>query len=162
MAEIIKEIVTPVRLDYTMTAGTAQKRFLRGLESGRILAQRCPSCRKVYMPPRGSCPVCAVATQEEVEVSDKGTITTFCIVDLPFYGQAVDIPYVCASILLDGADIPFFHLIQEVAVEKVNMGTRVEAVWEEPDKRRPSFTAIKYFKPSGEPDAAYETYKDHI
>jgi uncharacterized OB-fold protein len=97
-----------------------------------------------------------------VEVSDKGTITTFCIVDLPFYGQAVEIPYVCASILLDGADIPFFHLIQEAAVDDVRMGSRVQAVWEEASKRQPSFTAIKYFKPSGEPDAAYDTYKAHI
>ena len=47
MADVVKEIITPVRLDYTMIAGTAQKRFLRGLAKGRILAQRCPSCRKV-------------------------------------------------------------------------------------------------------------------
>jgi uncharacterized OB-fold protein len=162
MADVVKDIVTPVRLEYTMIAGTAQRRFLRGLATGRILAQRCPSCRKVYIPPRGSCPTCAVATAEEVEVSDKGTITTFCIVDLPFYGQAVEIPYVCASILLDGTDIPFFHLIQEVAVENVRMGTRVQAVWEAPENRQPSFTAIKYFKPSGEPDADYDSYKAHI
>jgi uncharacterized OB-fold protein len=162
MAAVVKEIITPVRLEYTMTAGTAQKRFLRGLANGRILAQRCPRCRKVYIPPRGSCPTCAVATEEEVQVADRGTITTFCIVDLPFYGQAVEIPYVCASILLDGADIPFFHLIQEIAVEKVNMGTRVQAVWEDAATRRPNFTAIKYFRPSGEPDADYDTYKDHI
>ena len=162
MADVIKEIITPIRLEYTMIAGTAQRPFLRGLAGGRLLAQRCPSCRKVYIPPRGSCPTCAVPTKEEVEVSDKGTITTFCIVDLPFYGQAVEIPYVCASILLDGADIPFFHLIQEASVEDVRMGTRVQAVWEDADKRTANFTAIKYFKPSGEPDAAYETYKDHI
>ena len=162
MADIVKEIITPVRLDYTMIAGTAQKRFLRGLANGHILAQRCPSCRKVYIPPRGSCPTCAVATAEEVEISDKGTITTFCIVDLPFYGQAVEIPYVCASILLDGADIPFFHLIQETPVDTVRMGTRVQAVWESPENRQASFTAIKYFKANGEPDADYETYKAHI
>jgi uncharacterized OB-fold protein len=162
MSEALKEIITPTRLEYTITAGTAQKRFLRGLENGRLLAQRCPSCAKVYIPPRGSCPTCAVPTREEVEVADKGTITTFCIVDLPFYGQAVEIPYVCASILLDGADIPFFHLIQEIAAADVRMGMRVQAVWEDRDKRTPNFTAIKYFKPNGEADAAYETYKDHI
>jgi uncharacterized OB-fold protein len=64
--------------------------------------------------------------------------------------------------LLDGADIPFFHLIQEIAAADVRMGMRVRAVWEDADKRLPSFTAIKYFKPTGDADAAYETYKDHI
>ncbi len=162
MSEPIKEIVTPVRLEYTIAAGSAQRRFLYGLAAGRILAQRCPACSKVYIPPRGSCPTCAVPTAEEVEVADKGTITTFCIVNLPFYGQVLEIPYVCASVLLDGADIPFFHLIQETAVEDVRMGMRVEAVWEEADKRSPSFTAIRYFRPNGEPDADYETYRIHI
>jgi len=162
VAESIKEITTPIRLDYRITAGQAQQRFLVGLKSGRILAQRCPVCTKVYVPPRGSCPTCAVPTREEVEVSDNGTITTFCIVDLPFYGQAVDIPYVCASVLLDGADIAFFHLIQEADVADVRMGMRVTAVWEEEAKRGASFNAIKYFKPIDEPDAAYESYKDHI
>jgi uncharacterized OB-fold protein len=162
MGDIIKDIITPTRLEYTMYAGTAQKRFLRGLQHGRLLAQRCPNCTKVYIPPRGSCPTCAVPTREEVEVADKGTVTTFCVVDLPFYGQAVEIPYVCASILLDGADIPFFALIQEVPATDVRMGMRVKAVWEDSDKRQPSFTAIKYFKPTDEPDAAYESYKDHL
>jgi hypothetical protein len=162
MADAITDIITPIRLDYTITAGKAQKRFLRGLEKGRILAQRCPRCTKVYIPPRGSCPTCGVPTEEEVEVSDTGTLTTFCVVDLPFYGQAVDIPYVCASVLLDGADLPFFHLIQGVDVAEVRMGMRVQAVWEDADKRRPSFTSIKCFKPVDEPDADYDTYKDHI
>ncbi len=162
MSDVISEIVTPIRLEYTMTAGHAQKRFLRGLVDGRLLAQRCPVCGKVYVPPRGSCPTCAVATEEEVEIADKGTVTTFCTVNLPFYGQAVDIPYVCASILLDGADIPFFHMIAGIPVEEVRMGLRVEAVWAPPEERKPSFESILYFRPSGEPDAPFESYKEHI
>ena len=53
------------------------------------------------------------ATEEEVELSDKGTVTTFCVVNVPFYGQQIEIPYVSATILLDGADIGLMHLIQE-------------------------------------------------
>ena len=38
-------------------------------------------------------------------------------------------PYVCAAVLLDGADIPFIHVMQECALEDVRMGMRVQAVW---------------------------------
>jgi uncharacterized OB-fold protein len=162
MGEPIKKIITPVRLEYTITPGRAATPFLRGLEQGRLMAQRCPKCRKVYIPPRGSCPTCAVPTEEQVQIADKGTVTTYCIVNLPFYGQALEIPYVCASILLDGADIPFFFLVQETPVEQIRMGMRVEAVWAAESERKPTLESIKYFRAIDEPDAPYESYKEHL
>ena len=162
MAETINEIITTVRLDYTHTAGRAQNRFLTGLIEGKIRGQRCPSCKKVYVPPRGSCAICAVPTEEEVEVADKGTVTTFCSVNLQFHGQAVEIPYVCGSVLLDGADLPFFGMLAGVEVDKVHMGQRVQAVWLPPEERKASFDNIRYFEPIDEPDAPFDSYKDHL
>ena len=49
--------------------------------------------------------------------------------NVPFAGQSIEIPYTCAMILLDGADISFMGLIQEIPAEDVHMGLRVEAVW---------------------------------
>ena len=151
---------TPIRLDYEYTPGRAASRFLRRLEEGRLVGQRCPSCSKVYLPPRGSCPTCGVPTDEEVSCIGTGTITTFCVVNIPFAGQAVECPYVCASVLVDGADIPLLHLIQEVAAEDVRMGMRVEAVWV--DEPGPTLESIAYFRPTGEPDAPYESYREHL
>ncbi len=162
MGDPIKKIITPMSLDYKITPGHAATPFLRGLVDGRLMAQRCPKCSKVYIPPRGSCPTCAVPTEEEVQVSDRGTVTTFCVVNLPFYGQAVEIPYVCASVLLDGADISFFFLIQETPVEEVRMGLRVEAVWAPPEERTPSLESIKYFRATGEADAPFDSFKEHL
>ena len=51
-------------------------------------------------------------------------------------------------------------LIQEVPIEEVRMGLRVEAVWA--DELGPTMSSIKYWKPTGEPDADYETYKHHL
>ena len=151
---------TPIRLDYEYTPGRAASRCLRRLEEGRLVGQRCPSCSKVYLPPRGSCPTCGVPTDEEVSCIGTGTITTFCVVNIPFAGQAVECPYVCASVLVDGADIPLLHLIQEVAAEDVRMGMRVEAVWV--DEPGPTLESIAYFRPTGEPDAPYESYREHL
>jgi uncharacterized OB-fold protein len=162
MSDPVTQIVTPVRLDYTVTPGRAMTRYLTALAAGRLVGQRCPSCRKVYLPPRGSCPTCAVPTDEEVEVAHRGTVTSFCIVRVPYPGQQIKPPYVSASILLDGADIPFYHLIQEMAAENVRMGLRVEAVWRAPEDRGPTAESIHYFRPTGEPDAPYDSFKEHL
>ena len=66
----------------------------------RILGERCPVCRKVYVPPRGSCPTDGVPTSEQVELAHTGIVTTFCVVNVQFYGQAMELPYVCATVLL--------------------------------------------------------------
>ena len=162
MSDAVTKIDTPMRLEYRYTAGRAASRFLRGVEQGKLLGQRCPQCRKVYVPPRGACPACGVPTEEEVELGNKGTVTTFCVVNVPFYGQKLEIPYVSATILLDGADIGLMHLIQECPAEDVHMGMRVEAVWVPPEERKPTLESIRYFRPTGEPDAPYESYREHV
>jgi uncharacterized OB-fold protein len=161
MSDTVESITTPIRLDYRYTAGRATERFLRGMAQGRILGQRCPSCGKVYVPPRGACPPCGVATRDEVEITGKGTVTTFCIVRIPSDSLSVPPPFACAHVLLDGADLPFFGLVHECAFDQVRMGMRVEAVWVPREELTTSFENIKYFRPIDEPDAPYDSYKDH-
>jgi len=160
--EVVKSIETPIRLEYTYRPGRATARFLKGLADGRILGQRCPVTGKVYVPPRGASPTHGVPTEEEVEVSDKGTVTTFCIVRIPSENLSIQPPFVAAHILLDGADIPFFALIQECPFDQVRMGMRVQAVWVPKEELAPTFESIRYFKPIGEKDAPFESYQEHL
>jgi hypothetical protein len=39
---------------------------------------------------------------------------------------------------------------------------RVEAVWAPPEEREPTLESIKYFRPTGEPDADYDSYREHV
>lgn len=158
---LVNTLDTPIKLDYLFSAGTATSRNLRGLARAEFVGQRCPVCMKVYMPSRGSCPVDGVPTDEEVVLAGVGTVTTYCIVNVAFAGQSIEIPYICAMILLDGADISFMGLIQEIPVDEVRMGLRVEAVWVDADELGPTMASVRYFRPNGEPDADYETYKDY-
>ena len=160
--EPVRSLRVPARLEYTFTAGEATSRFLKGVKEKRLLGERCPVCQKVYVPPRGACPVDGVPTTDEVELADVGTVTTFCIVNVPFMGQKIEPPYVSAYILLDGADIGLFGLISEVPWEEVRMGMRVEAVWVPDDEITHSLESIKWFRPTGEPDAPYESYQEHV
>jgi uncharacterized OB-fold protein len=162
VAEQVTGTVTPVRLDYEYVASPEESVFGRGLKEGRILAQACPTCHKVYVPPRGACPVDGVPTSEPKELPDTGIVTTFCIVNVPFLGQKIKPPYVSAYVLLDGADIAFLHLILGADASEVRMGMRVKAVWKPEAERTFSLENISHFEPTGEPDAEFETYRRHL
>jgi hypothetical protein len=153
-------VETPITLEYSYTPGVASSRFLRSLERGQVTGQRCPKCGKVYVPPRGACSMCGVATDEEVTLSGKGTITTFCVTQIPSPGLTP--PYVTAWIRLDGADITSMFLIQDCDPSQVRLGMRVEAVWVDEADRKADLGNIKYFRPIDEPDADYDTYKDYV
>lgn len=155
-------VVVPVSLDYLYAASPEESAFYRGLNEGRIVGQRCPTCQKVYVPPRSACPADGTPTAEEVEVAQTGTITTFCIVNVPFLGQKITPPYVSAYVLLDGADIAVLHLILGVDASEVRMGMRVKAVWKPREEWTYSLENIDHFEPTGDPDAEYDTYKHHL
>ncbi len=81
--EPVTGIVTPIRLDYEINAGQAAGKYLRGLAEGKILGARAEDSDQVYVPPRGSDPTSGAPTTIEVEVADTGTVTTFCVVNIP-------------------------------------------------------------------------------
>ncbi|MFG2774272.1 Zn-ribbon domain-containing OB-fold protein [Streptomyces sp. NPDC048350] len=147
-------IVAPARLDYTYSPGRAQTAYLQALADNRTVGERCPSCTKVYVPPRGACPTCGVATTEQVEVGPRGTVTTYCIVNIKARGLDIEVPYVYAHIALDGAGLALHGRIGGIPYDQVRMGLRVEPVWSE-DGRYPD-----HYRPTGEPDADYDTYKE--
>lgn len=152
-------IVTPARLDYVHTPGRAQSAYLTALEDHRMVGERCPACRKVYVPPRGACPTCGVATAEQVEVGPRGTVTTFCIVNIKAKNLDIEVPYVYAHIALDGADLALHGRIAGIPYDQVRMGLRVEPVWAGAGQgsRHPD-----HYRPTGEPDADYDTYKELV
>ncbi|MFD9485157.1 Zn-ribbon domain-containing OB-fold protein [Streptomyces sp. NPDC059991] len=155
-ADPVTGIVAPARLDYTYSPGRAQTGYIEALAERRTVGERCPSCRKVYVPPRGACPTCGVATDERVEVGPAGTVTTYCIVNIKAKNLDIEVPYVYAHIALDGADLALHGRIGGIPYDQVRMGLRVEPVWTE-DSRHPD-----HYRPTGEPDADYDTYKELI
>nr|WP_296772715.1 OB-fold nucleic acid binding domain-containing protein [Rhodococcus sp. (in: high G+C Gram-positive bacteria)] len=155
-------ITTPVRLDYMHSASAQESYYLRGLAEGRLIGGRTDSEGKVYIPPRGANPTDGRPTAEQVELPDRGIMTTYCVVNVPFLGQKIKPPYIAAYVLLDGADIPFLHLILECDPAEVRMGMRVEAKWKPREEWGYTLENIEYFRPTGEPDADYDTYKHHL
>ncbi|MFD6919245.1 Zn-ribbon domain-containing OB-fold protein [Streptomyces sp. NPDC059944] len=149
-------IVAAARLDYVYSPGRAQTAYIENLSERRTVGERCPSCHKVYVPPRGACPTCGLATSEQVEVGPRGTVTTYCIVNIKAKNLDIEVPYVYAHIALDGAGLALHGRIGGIPYDEVRMGLRVEPVWTE-GGRHPD-----HYRPTGEPDADYETYKEML
>ena len=96
-----------ISLDYVVRTSPINRYFGRKLREGQIVGHKCPSCGLVFVPPRGYCPICVVATSEadEVEISDQGIVTSWTVLTpIQYHGQTERDDYALASILLDGAD----------------------------------------------------------
>jgi uncharacterized OB-fold protein len=157
----LKYIATPVRLAYDHSAGVATTTFLRGLKQKKIIGTRVKAGEPVLVPPRGADPRTSELASEAVEVSDKGTIVTYSIIRVPSENIHFELPYVCISVLLDGADVPMFHVLQNCPLEEVRIGQRVQASWVADDELAEAVTSIEYFEPLDEPDVPFEQIKEH-
>ena len=146
-------IKTPIAVHYDYSVGVGTSTFLRALREGQIVGSRCPDTGKVYVPPRLFSVETGSPMSELVELPDRGVVYTYCIVNIKFYEQVLEVPYAYAYVLLDGADLPIMHLIQECPVGEIRRGMRVEAVWKDPSEWTESMENIRYFKPTGEADA---------
>ncbi|MDG2307507.1 MAG: Zn-ribbon domain-containing OB-fold protein [Candidatus Binatia bacterium] len=161
--EVVKVIRTPVQLEYSYSAGRSASRFLRSIKQGKLIGQKCPVDGRVYFPSRGSCPQHGVPIEgDPVELADIGTLVTFSIVRIPADTVPLDIPFVTIQVLLDGADTILMHLLSNCDLEKVHMGMRLKAVWKPKEEWEESVANIIYFEPLDEPDADYDSYKEHI
>lgn len=151
-AEPIRRVMVPASLTYRFTPGTATTRFLTALREKRLMGERCPSTGKVYVPARGMSPIVGLPTTEQVELGHTGTVSTFCIVNIDFTGGKMQVPFVSALVVPDGADIPVYGIVSGVPADEVRMGQRVRAVWVDDDQLSTSFENIDYWEPIDEPD----------
>jgi len=130
---------------YKHSTGETIGRFLAGLkEQKRIWGQRVGGLG-VVVPPLGYSEVDGSAGGEWVEVKPTGVVTAVAVVH-----QAVDglhpfpPPFAFVLVRLDGADTALAHVVKD-GVERLRVGSRVEAVWAPDDERRGSIRDIACF-----------------
>jgi uncharacterized OB-fold protein len=163
-----------ISLDYTTLATDVGIRFSEMLMQGKIIGHRSKSTGLVYVPPKGYDPISGQPTgaDDEVVVSDRGTVTGFTIIDpIQYFGQKETERYVQASVLLDGASSALGGVrIGGIPVEQVRSGMRVRAVWKPPGERegtvvdnwggRAVASCVAWWEPTGEPDVPAEKIRD--
>ncbi|MCA9531784.1 MAG: OB-fold domain-containing protein [Myxococcales bacterium] len=152
----------PSRLEFEVYPGRHYTAYLKALEEGRFIGGKSGADGKVYVPPRAADPTNGQPATEYVDLADTGVLTTFTVVRIPFPGQKLDPPYCFGAIVLDGADMPIYHLISGVPYDQIRMGMRVKAKWKPREQWGPSLENILYFEPTGEPDVPFEDYAEHL
>ncbi|MDL1897632.1 Zn-ribbon domain-containing OB-fold protein [Anaerolineae bacterium CFX7] len=136
MTELLK-ISHTMHLEWRYGVGASFHEFIAALRTrAQLLGRRCPSCQRVYLPPRPVCGNCYVELRDWVEVRDTGTVRAFTIVHTPIIdpttGAQRPSPYTMALIQLDGADTTLNHYLEASDPTKLCIGMRVRAVWRAP------------------------------
>ena len=134
---------------FEWSIGKYGSKFLLELrDNKRIVGIRCPQCHKVFVPPRKICGECFVPMDEIVPLRGEGTINTYTVLNFGFVdpdtGLQKPVPYTWAFIDLDGADNTFIHYVEETDLNKLHVGMRVRAVFEE--QRTGKLLDIKHFE----------------
>jgi len=135
-----------ISVPYHWWAGETASRFFIGLrDEQKIQGTRCAKCKKVFLPPRKTCPVCFTPNEEWVEISPRGTLLTYTVVRRQLASLPKKPPVIYGLIKLEGADTAFLHILDKIRPEDVKIGMKVEARFAE--KRSGTIFDIEYFKP---------------
>ncbi len=142
-AEQISEFV------YKRSTGTDVGRFLAGLkEQKKIWGQRVAGLG-VVVPPVGYSELDASPAGEWVEVGQRGVVTAVARVFDPIDKlHPCAHPFAFVLIRLDGADTALAHIVTE-DLDRLFVGSRVEAVWAADDERRGTIRDIQSFRVVG-------------
>jgi len=120
-----------IAIPFSYAAGAAASRFLAELrDARRIMATRCPGCRRVLVPARSFCGACWVDVDDWVEVGPEGVLVTWSTLHVPLPHLAGPVPYTLGLVRLDGADTDFLHRVAGDG-SGLARGTRVRPVWGE-------------------------------
>jgi uncharacterized OB-fold protein len=143
----------PMFSDWTMefpykhSTGETIGRFLAGLrDQRRIWGQRVPG-QGVIVPPLGYGETDGADGGEWVAVANTGTVAAVAVVHEAVEGiHPATAAFAFVLVRLDGADTALPHVVTD-GVDRVRVGSRVEAVWRPDGERVGSIRDIAGFRP---------------
>jgi len=102
--------------------------FFEALEEGQLLATKCESCGRVYLPPRAHCPKDLKATSW-IELSGEGTLESWTLCPYPPSYAQTDKPYILAYVRLDGTESSFLHQLRFADVDALRYGMKIKTIF---------------------------------
>ena len=139
MTDPVTTIESLVSLDYERPLTLASRQYLAAIREGRILGHRCPSCGRIFTPPKGYCPICTVQTGEadEIELSPTGTLVGFSILN-PDSLHKGDDSVVRGTVQLDGSDVTLTGELTDVTPDDAlaEAGPKIEELRADARRRK--------------------------
>jgi uncharacterized protein len=145
-SETVTLVTQTLKLPYDYTLGETLSEFFVTLrDQGKIMGKSCPKCNAVLFPPRKSCGRCLSQTQGWVDLSGKGVVESFTVVNYNEPTLPEKAPYILGQIKLDGAQGGITHIIKGIDADQIKIGMKVQAVIR--SERDGTLKDIECFKP---------------
>ena len=96
-----------------------------------LLGNKCESCKKVYFPPRESCPECrrkSYGKMKDLKLSGKGKIITYSIIHVGPEAFNEQVPYPIAIVKLDEGPMVTAQIV-DCDNKDVKIGMKVESTF---------------------------------
>ena len=142
-----------IRADFNFWVGKYMDKFYDGLEKQKIIANECPKCKKVYLPPRQTCGECFQIIDLEgnwKELPGTGTLINFTTAMYSVSEAKTKRkkkPVLVGLIQMDGSDGAVVYEIMDAEEKDLKAGMKMEIVWNKKITGNPN--DIKGFKPAG-------------
>ncbi|MFI5045677.1 MAG: Zn-ribbon domain-containing OB-fold protein [Acidimicrobiia bacterium] len=120
--------------------------FWDGAREGRLLVQRCDQCEQFQYPPEVVCIHCRSTELTPTEVSGRGRLWTYTVVERVFDAGFSDaVPYALALVELDEqGGLHLLTNVVDVAPEELEIGMPLEVVFEDRGE-----VVVPQFRPAG-------------
>ena len=118
-------------LPYTYFAGRVGSTFITTIrDKHKIMGVKCNACDKVFVPPRQTCERCLEDIRDNwVELGNTGVVENFTIVRYDDKHLPRKAPFALGLIRLEGADTTMVHILEDVGLDKIQIGMKVQAVF---------------------------------
>lgn len=145
-APMTQKMVMAPDFTYKHSTGPVIGRFLAGLKEQKKIWGWRSSGQGVVVPPFGYSELDGSTDGEWVEVKPTGTVTAVALVQKPIdHLHPFDKPFAFVLVKLDGADTALAHAVRD-DIDKVKVGSRVEALWAADEERKGTILDIAYFR----------------
>lgn len=105
--------------------------FWEATKRHELVAQRCPSCHHLWLPPTGVCPRCLSPNYKWVRLSGRGKVWSWVVFHQAFFKSFLDdIPYNVAYVELEEGPMLTTNLV-DVRNEDIRVGMPVEVVFQD-------------------------------
>ena len=159
----VQMIVTPCDIAFEHTASLPESTYLRALQQGKLLGARAGDNGKVYFPPREADPATGRELDQFVELPDHGHRDDVRDHQHPVRRPADHTARTSRPTSCSTARISPSCIWSPVSTRpRSGWACGCEAVWKPREQWGLGIDNIEHFRPTGEPDADYDTYKHHL
>lgn len=122
-----------LRLKYTISVERI-KPFYDGLMDGKLVTTKCSKCGTMYFPPQSFCPKCRVSDMEWTELSMRGELLTFTVINIKPASFAHYEDYIVGIARLEeGINVTAWVREKDPRKLRIGMPVRIEIVKREPE-----------------------------